>query len=291
MSAETITGVCWNVEHGVEAEAACDWVTQWSPDVVFWQELQPGQEDDVQKWLGMIGYVAEPRPGSTNGNALFVRDGGPFILAREHRHPAAPDRHAPANIEVRLPRPDGTLTERTLCLASVHLCHYSPAIRLAEADWLTTLTRPGRLALIAGDFNSYTAGAQVDWDKVTDRAFLANRTYPGMDGRRYIDDLPDRTLTTAGYVDAALWVAKHCGGAHRVLADTAGHRPDKAAQGGPRRIDRVYLSDTLAPALTGFRVGAPKELGGISDHMPLVFHLDRARLEEALSAPVAQSVS
>lgn len=280
MSTGSLGFLCWNVEKGHYVEKACRWADKQQAEVVFWQELQPDDVEVVAELLGMTAYVAEPRANSTNCNALFLREGGAFELDTEHRHPATRDAHALANISVRLRRGD-EVSDRALSLFSVHSSYNSPVARLTEAEFLTRFAEPGKLAVAMGDFNSLPAGAEMDWSKVTDRAYYAHRTYLNCDGRRYTDDRPDRTLTAAGYVDAALWAAKRHG-QHRAVTPTVGHRPHKATQGGATRIDRGYVVDELAPAVTRFQVGKAVELGEVSDHLPLWMELDRAALEKTM---------
>jgi exonuclease III len=279
----------YNVRQGRRARQACEWINGRHPDVVFWQELQPDDVTDVETWLGMDAYVAAPRPGSRNDNALFLRPDGPFALKEEYRHSWAPW-HAPANIEVRLRGADGELSERTLCLVSKHDCYWSPTLRHIENEWLTTLAKPGWLAAVMGDFNSFRTGTAIDWGTVKDRAFYVNRTHACICcGERHTDDLADRTLLDAGFIEAARWAREHLG-QHRAMDPTAGYGPDKAAQAGLTAIDRGYLTAELKEAITGFQVGdrtAYPELERISDHLPLVLDLSRSALHTIMSAPAA----
>ncbi|MCA1223259.1 hypothetical protein, partial [Streptomyces sp. 8L] len=45
MNAGTITALNWNVEKGVNWEEAAAWVQEQDPDILFQQEVQPGQLD------------------------------------------------------------------------------------------------------------------------------------------------------------------------------------------------------------------------------------------------------
>jgi endonuclease/exonuclease/phosphatase family metal-dependent hydrolase len=87
--------------------------------------------------------------------------------------------------------------------------------------------------------------------------------------------------THAGYVDVALHAARRRG-QHRAIAPTVGHRPHKAAQGGASRIDRGYVVRELAESIARVWVGSERELGEVSDHLPLVLDLNRSALETVM---------
>ncbi|MFH0246126.1 endonuclease/exonuclease/phosphatase family protein [Streptomyces sp. HK10] len=276
----------WNIEHGRAVKEARRWISRLSaePDVVCVQELRPGDEELLQEPWG-TGYVAEPRPGSSHANAIFVREDGDaaFVVTDAFDHPAVLG-HAPANVAVRLRGPDGSLSDRALSLFCIHASFNSPATRLIEAEFLNRFAQPGWLTVVMGDFNDAPAGTVVDWDEVTDRAFYAHRTYPLAGGERPTDDRADRTLRAAGYIDPAAWAAEHLRLEKDPLAPTAGYRrPD---QGGLRRVDRAYVTGPLAPAICGYWVGdriEDPELEDISDHLPVMLELDRTELSRLMS--------
>ncbi|MGW1158912.1 endonuclease/exonuclease/phosphatase family protein [Streptomyces sp. NPDC002519] len=282
---DTITVLNWNLEKGINLEAGARWVREQRPDLFFQQEVQPDQLARLSELLEMDGHIAVPRPGSSNDNAIFVRPGGPLVCTEEYPQAWAPW-HAPANIAVRLRGADGALSPRQISAVSTHCCYWSPELRLTEARWCSTLAKPGWLAVIFGDWNSYRVGTDICWDDYTDHAFVANRTYEH-DGRRHTDVGPDRELLAAGYVEMARHAAEHLGQSE-ALAPSSGYRDHPGRPSGPRHtIDRGYLSAELAPSLTGFTVCDTPQLRSLSDHLPLRATFDLARLREVVHATPA----
>ncbi|MEU5839758.1 hypothetical protein ABZ820_39755 [Streptomyces diacarni] len=276
----TITAVSWNIEKGLTWEEAATWVRQQDPDILFQQEVQPGQLGPQCERLGMDGYLAVRRPGSRNDNAILLKRGGPLAFAEEYEQNWAPW-HAPANIAVRLRDADGTLSPRQISCVSGHACYWSAEHRLTEAKWCSTLTKPGWLALHFWDWNSYRIGEGGSWEDYDDHAYVANRTYYER-GRRHTDDRPDREMLAAGYVEMARHAAErlHQPGAMNASSGYRHHpgRPPKSNY----CIDRGYLSAELAPALTGFAVCDSPRLRRLSDHLPLRAEFDAAELRTIL---------
>jgi hypothetical protein len=202
VSLPPVVAVSWNVEKGANLPAAAAWLHEVGPDVFFMQELQSGQGEIITELTGMTGHVAAPTAKSSNFTAVFLRPGGPLVFDEEYPHPEALWL-SPANITVRLRGSDGVLSPRRISLVSAHLCYCSTGIRLLEAQWMTTLAKPGWLAMVFGDWNSYRTGEGGPWDGYADKAFVANRTRRAPDGSRVSDDEPDRAMTDAGYVELA----------------------------------------------------------------------------------------
>ncbi|WP_172388138.1 hypothetical protein [Streptomyces sp. MNP-20] len=278
--AHEIRLISWNVQKGRHTEQACRWIAAQRPDIVAWQELQPGDLKKVQGLLRLHGYPAVKLHGSTNDNSIFVHDDGLFMVEEEYEHGWAPW-HAPANIEVRLRGAGEDVSQRKLSVVSTHDCYWSSTVRLQEAEWATTLAKPGYLCIRTGDGNGFPTDApDIDWSKVEDKAFMVNRTYLAEDGTRRTDDRADRILTAAGFIDAARYVADKFG-RREALRPTAGYGKDKAQQAGPQRIDRTIVSAELTPAIKDFIIGDPDPetdalLQSWSDHLPqqLVLHGD-----------------
>lgn len=277
----TIKALGWNVEKGLNTAAAADWVRAQDPDVFFMQEVQPGQLGTLADLLGMNGYLAAHRPGSHNDNAIFLKPRGPLTFVEEFAQDWAPW-HAPANITVKLLDPDGTLSPRHMSCVSGHASYFSSELRLIEAQWCTTLAKPGWLSLHFWDWNSYRKGTKIDWTQYEDRAFYVARTYQE-GGRRLTDDRPDRELTDAGYVEMARQAAANCGRPEAMNA-SSGYRPQPGRPKEPPRycVDRGYLSAELAPALTSYTVCDTPLLRKMSDHLPLLAKFDRDVLRAIL---------
>ncbi|WP_411145871.1 hypothetical protein [Streptomyces sp. x-80] len=282
---KTITAVNWNVEKGLNWEEATDWIRGQAPDILFQQEVQPGQLDVQCERLGMDGYLAVHRPGSTNDNAIFLKPDGPLAFDEEYQQNWAPW-HAPANIAIRLRDRDGSLSPRPISCVSGHACYWSADHRLTEAQWCSTLAKPGWLAIHFWDWNSYRIGEGGPWEGYEDHAFVANRTYFD-NGRRHTDDRPDREMLAAGYIEMARHAADHLGQTGAMNA-SSGYRDHPGRPPGTRYcIDRGYLSAELAPALTRFTVCDTPELRRMSDHLPLRTELDVAALRTILHRPTA----
>ncbi|MEU8919496.1 endonuclease/exonuclease/phosphatase family protein [Kitasatospora sp. NPDC048545] len=271
----TSTVIYWNVEHGKHLDEACEWLASQRPDLVFWGELQPGDQGRVQDALGMAGYLAAHTPVSPNQNAIFLRPDGPFEFAVEHtaQHRRAPW-HPKANLQVAIRDEHGNTGPGLLALVCEHSCYWSPTLRLIEAEWYSTVSKADGRVLAMGDWNSPPVGEEPDLARITDLQFLHNRTYLHPTLGRIPDTRPDETMAAAGYVDLARHTAARSSD-HAPLTPTAGYR--NPAQGGDRRIDRAYADPGTASAITSFDVVPGLE--HLSDHRPIraVFDLDRLR--------------
>lgn len=178
--------------------------------------------------------------------------------------------------------PDG-LNPRSVNLLSIHACPWSSLIREDEARWLTLWAHPGMLTLAAGLWNDVPAGTDPDWSRNTDSALYVQRHHLSDDGRRWRnDDRADRTLTAAGYVDAAAWSAQRHGRGHLALAPTSG-RDSRL----PMRDVRAYVTEELTQAVARVRVGEPAVT---PTHRPLVIDLDPDTLHQITTSLPATTV-
>ncbi|MGW7521789.1 endonuclease/exonuclease/phosphatase family protein [Streptomyces sp. NPDC054796] len=279
----TVTMMGWNIEKGVNWRAAVAFIREIGPDIHFQQEVQPGQLQEQADLLNMDGYPATPTSRiSTNNNAIFLSKTGPFACAETYDHPWAPWK-APANIAVRLRAKDGTLSPRQLSLVCGHACYWSSDIRMIEAQWCSTLAKPGWLALHFWDWNSYRAGEGGDWQDYTDHAYVANRTYQD-NGTRHSDDRPDREMLAAGYIELARHASEHLG-QPEAMNPTAGYRTHHGRPPGLYCIDRTYMSGELAPALTHYEVVDTPHLRRLSDHLPTIATYDLDTFHAILHRP------
>ncbi|WP_165956090.1 hypothetical protein [Streptomyces hainanensis] len=188
--------------------------------------------------------------------------------------------------------------------ASFHHAYHDPAGREAEAHWLTrladkttTLHGGAKITLPfigSGDTNSYPEPGLVgdvplprlDVPPTHDlairdaphRAHRSRLITPG--APRVLDVWPDNILRTAGLQDAARHLATlpgREGDRARFLAPTM----DASTTHGPQtRIDRIYLSTALLPAVIDVEV---INMRGLSDHHTVVASLDRAVLVSLLA--------
>ncbi|KJK55024.1 endonuclease/exonuclease/phosphatase family protein [Saccharothrix sp. ST-888] len=289
----------WNIKKGEQLDAACDVIAEQDPDVVLWQEMQPGDLEKVTARLGMDGYPAAAPlaarfvadgmlPGaSRNDNAILLKSGGPFVKVQAYDHGWAPW-HPPANITVRLRASGGSDAESSgiLGLVSAHLCYYSAAVREIEADWFSTLAKPGMLTIIGMDRNGYLVGEGPDWDKLQlypgfDRAHWHNRTLRSDDGDRYADDRTDEGMNELGFVDPCHY-ARDVLGHPKAVGITAGYAVK--GHGGPHAIDGVYGSAALAPLTVRAGVLDTPRLRHISDHLPTEWCLSRSGLWQTMTS-------
>ncbi|MFE2181045.1 endonuclease/exonuclease/phosphatase family protein [Streptomyces sp. NPDC059455] len=158
--------------------------------------------------------------------------------------------------------------------SSVHASYSSPARRRLEAERWTMLndkaaTVPGAsraydrdrrktpvYMIGGGDWNSYPEPGLdhvqlPDWSEIDDEPHIAHRSVLDAHGRRIADSYPDRILRTAGLEDIARHAVHTNGAARRqALAPTCG----VDWQGGRQRVDRIYASKPLLPAITDVKV-------------------------------------
>ncbi|MFE5594592.1 hypothetical protein [Streptomyces sp. NPDC056549] len=288
---------CWNVQKGRNFSAAADHLNDWRPDIWLAQDILPAHQVLFEQATAMRCYPASTNLNTPNGNAVFVRAGGSFDVSATYPHPSAPWR-PPANLSLAAMEADGQRGPSGLSMVSVHLCDFSAVTRNVEADWCTTLAVSGQLAVIGGSWNSFPTdeGPGSDlWRRLLseenparDPSLYTSRTYME-NSLRHTDDRPDRIMTSAGFIDAARFAEKSLGRTSAV-APTVGHN-DEARQGGQWRVDRVYLSERLAPAILDVEVGEAGSVGGISDCLPILVTLDGDRVATIMrGAPCSEPI-
>lgn len=237
----------------------------------------------AERALGMRGFLS-PNLGGNHPTALFVR---PTTFDIYERHPHLTTwRTPPTHVNVRMPG-----IERDIMLLSWHAAFNSPHQRVLEAEQISALAdkiKQGRAFIGGGDCNEYAVpvGEQVqpiDWasPEVTDRVHEVHRTFLGPDGAPVSSTALDRTLLRCGLHDAARHAARHLQpGQADPLQATAGHAPGAAGQGGPSRIDRIYLDAWLVHAVLEVAV---VDTSGVSDHHAIEVILSRRKMIEALN--------
>ncbi|MEV6403953.1 endonuclease/exonuclease/phosphatase family protein [Streptomyces bobili] len=254
-------------------------------DVVLRQEATYSHLQDnrrlkaTEELLGMKGFLS-PNGAGRNPTALFVRP-DTFPVFQRMTYNAMFWRTPPTIVSARF----ADVPETELLLMSWHAAFNSPRGRERESDEITALVdrMERRGAFIGGgDCNEYPleAGESVpplEWSTVTDRAHIHHRTNLAPDGSTRLScTYLDRALLTSGLHDAARYAA-HELDQPDAISPTAGHaRPD---QGGPRRIDRVYVDGRIARAVLAVNV---LDTTGVSDHHGVEVVLSRRGLAEAL---------
>ncbi|MFD7898993.1 endonuclease/exonuclease/phosphatase family protein [Streptomyces sp. NPDC059743] len=293
--ADELRVVCWNIEHNGRGrhggddhrDLARDILASVEPHIVMRQELtgawDNGKADlysEANRLGGLTPFMPAPREGRSRNPVGVMVDPALFFVDGVFEHDLS---WKPiTNPRVRLkgcPKP--------LDLASAHLCHFDPDTRATEARRLTTLADNGRTALVGMDANSYphqTALESValpDWDKIEDRVHYQHRTIE-RDGRRVSDTRPDEILTGGNpvFTDLGLHAGTTLGQPGALAATASLKRTD---QGPAQRIDRMYCTPDLAPALISFEAVATDEVREVSDHALLVARFDLDILRQILT--------
>ena len=166
-------------------------------------------------------------------------------------------------------------------VGSAHLDFDSPTARATQAENLTRLAdRPGAgnrtggkmpVLALCGDWNSYPSPHLAPGEpslpmpqEILDPQHLAHRSF--IDGEeRVMDFRPDQILHGAGMTDTARHIAhthKKPSAVHPTTDETR-----KPQQGPARRIDRIYTSNLLLPALVDVEVIPMTDL---SDHHTVI---------------------
>ncbi|WP_079252037.1 endonuclease/exonuclease/phosphatase family protein [Streptomyces sp. MP131-18] len=255
---------------------------------------------DSQAWLDSqtaLGMKGELGPGM-GATALYW---APKVFT--------PRRNWANEVGTRWEMPPTTLsleltgTTIPIVCCSHHHVYDNPVRRESEANWLTRLNdktvtlKKRRIVLpciVGGDTNSYPEpGTPGDVPlprlDVPDSHPLAIRNEPHRNHRsrliipgqpRVLDIWPDNNLREAGLEDAARHLAtvpdRETDRA-RILAPTVDAYP---THGPATRIDRIYLSRKLLPAVADVEVINMREY---SDHHTVVVSLDRAVLISILA--------
>ncbi|MDJ1136279.1 hypothetical protein [Streptomyces iconiensis] len=260
----------------------------------------------LRKQLGLAVVACQELPGCAPGNDLWKQsldvlgmDGrlGPGLHATavywdpeifEHLstwNTAWPGWHLhPTAVHLRVRGTAGI----DVIAASAHLSYNSVNRRRIETDDLTCLAdrvrtpedpRRRKIPLLAlgMDRNSYSdpllaapgeCPVPRPEDLRGDPQHLAHRSYLNPFGERVMDCDTDRTLTTAGLIDACRHLAHTRRGMERAVAETT-HA--SLSQGPGRRIDIIYASELVGPALLDAYTVSTK---GLSDHDIVVVELD-----------------
>lgn len=219
--------------------------------------------DRVADALGMYAVfgpclrwpATDDMPEKSYGNGLLSR--WPLIASAAHHLSPVPDKEQRGLLEGRVLLPDG----RNFTVYVTHLDHTDEEARLVQLRALRTWTvrDRNRPHVVMGDFNAVSA-----WDFAERRDDLLRLVADHPPSGPLLEESGMRVIAQmekAGYVDAM-----------RAL--------DLAGQGTfipavvPLRIDYIFLSRPLAPALGSAQVW-PEEAGQeASDHRPVLVELD-----------------
>jgi endonuclease/exonuclease/phosphatase family metal-dependent hydrolase len=200
-------------------------------------------------------------PGDAYGNALLSR--WPILASAAHHLTPVPDKEQRGLLEARIALPNG----RAFTIYVTHLDHTSEEARLVQLRALRTWTvrDRNRPHAVVGDFNAIAA-----WDHAAAPDGLGHlaRTPKGQNLAHAAQGGPQVVgqMLKAGYVDAYAQVGAP--GAQSYIAEI-----DPVI-----RIDYIFLSASLAPALTECEIWQEAPGQEASDHRPVVAEFDLARL-------------
>ena len=200
-------------------------------------------------------------PGDAYGNALLSR--WPILASAAHHLTPVPDKEQRGLLEARIALPNG----RAFTIYVTHLDHTSEEARLVQLRALRTWTvrDRNRPHAVVGDFNAIAA-----WDHAAAPDGLGHlaRTPKGQNLAHAAQGGPQVVgqMLKAGYVDAYAQVGAP--GAQSYIAEI-----DPVI-----RIDYIFLSASLAPALTECEIWQEAPGQEASDHRPVVAEFDLTRL-------------
>jgi len=302
-TAEPVTVAVWNIAHNGHSghtaggtderrHLAHDVLALYEPNIVLRQELTLAHLDGKRQLheeankLGLIATMAPGTPESPNPTGVFY-DPTMFTMHAEYTH-ATNGWHPICNPVLRLRDDKAT---KPLALASFHLCSYDPATRETEAKRLITLGESSRTAIIGGDANSYPHRPTQetvplpDWENVDDPAHYEHRTIR-IGNRRVSDTRPDEILASVKpggrsvFVELGHHAATVLGQNSALNATASLWRSD---QGRQSRIDRLYCTPDLAPAVISLEVIADRDVCEVSDHALLIAKFSLPGLRRALT--------
>ncbi len=186
------------------------------------------------------------------GNACLCR--WSILAFATHRLASPPDREPRSLLEVRIRLPN----ERPFTVYVTHLDHRSEEVRVAQVKTLLLWTSRdrGHPHLLVGDFNALAPSDFPDpaqWQAAVAQA--------AAEGFTLEEPKAIPRLLRAGYVDCA--------------AQTGGEAQPTHPTGHPRvRIDYIFASTALAPALQWCRRWDEAPAAIASDHFPVLAEFD-----------------
>jgi hypothetical protein len=248
----------------------------WAPHMLLIQEMNGRLPYRLQAhlWrtaneLGLTPVLGPASPDSVSGNhpAVLVSTAGGLQILDAGPPPGPAGGAAPAWCEALVAVPG---MEHAVWLLSVHLPARSATSQHIQAERLANLVaQRGGLVIAGGDWNSYAPDGQLTQPAL--EALPAHLRPARMrlcaDGRLEPDYHVHRALASVGLADAAA-----------ALPAARRTPPQLTPNGvtGGARVDRIYLTACLVPALERYQQAAT----GGSDHQALLLTL---RTEAATS--------
>lgn len=194
-------------------------------------------------------------PEKSYGNGLLSR--WPIIASAAHHLTPVPEKEQRGLLEGRILLPDG----RTFTAYVTHLDHTAEEVRLIQLRALRTWTvrDRNRPHVVMGDFNAVSP-----WDFSRRQDDLLRLLAEHPPSGPLLEETGMRVIAQmekAGYVDAM------------AAAGEAGQGTFIRAA-APLRIDYIFLSRSLAPALRSVQVWQEETGREASDHRPVLVELD-----------------
>lgn len=267
-----------NLEYGGLSEQGDDgaWrnsmasLLDWSPDVLLLQEMNGRAPYRLQAhlWrtaneLGMTPVLGPASPDSVSGNhtAVLVGTGGGLQILDAGPPPYPPGGPAAAWCEAKVTVPG---MGHPLWFISVHLPARSVTSQHIQAERLTCLVaQRGGLVIVGGDWNGYSPADRIALPTLAELPVHLRpaRMRLFADGRLEPDYHVHEALASVGLADAAPELPP----GRRTPPDLT-----PTAVTGGARIDRIYLTSSLLPALEHYEQVAT----GGSDHHALLLTLN-----------------
>jgi endonuclease/exonuclease/phosphatase family metal-dependent hydrolase len=199
-------------------------------------------------------------PADAYGNALLSR--WPILASAAHHLTPVPGKEQRGLLEVRVALPTG----RPFTAYVTHLDHTDEEARLIQLRALRTWTvrDRNRPHLIMGDFNTISP-----WD-LAGRSDATLAQYSKEQNGLKSDKGGPRVvaqLEKAGYIDAY------------TRFGTPGSNSFLGFEHPSIRIDYIFLSDSLAPALTASQIWQEPPGQEASDHRPVLAEFELSRLD------------
>lgn len=261
--------VCYNIQHGFHSRKedgpikvydsrirdTMEVVQAMDPDILMLTEIcdsrwnDHGVNVDYKSLFGFSNYIADfPFDGDSHGNAILSN----FVLSKEKSLCRKSLKHARATAYVRGIE------------LMIDVFHPHPRISEDErADFVRRIIqKPGKLHILAGDFNAYSPDDIYDRDSMIKsyRQFLDNPK----DAERKVDELLTyksiNAIKDSGLIDSYRKINK--GVQERSVPSILRDGGDKGA-----RMDYIFCSDDIEIKDAGIYNKSPA--GTASDHFPV----------------------
>ena len=200
-------------------------------------------------------------PAAAYGNALLSR--WPILASAAHHLTPVPDHEQRGLLEARIALPTG----KSFTAYVTHLDHRDEDVRLVQLRALRTwaVRDRNRPHLIMGDFNAVSMWDYADAAAATAQLAHNRKGANVLNGDKGGPKVVAQ-MEKAGYIDAYARVG------------TPGIASFLGTEHPAVRIDYIFMSESLAPALTTAQIWQETPGQEASDHRPVLAEFDLARL-------------